>query len=64
MCTGGTTPLVPKPLTSNSKADGRFDTRDNVKMRPLAVGAPEHRVAIAPPLLGLPFSDGNVRIRV
>jgi hypothetical protein len=24
----GITPLVPKPLTSNSKADGRFDKRD------------------------------------
>ncbi len=24
------TPLVPKPLTSNSKADGRFDKRDFV----------------------------------
>ena len=26
----GMTPLVPKPLTSNSKADGRFDKRDFV----------------------------------
>lgn len=26
----GITPLVPKPLTSNSKADGRFDKRDFV----------------------------------
>ena len=27
---GGITPLVPKPLTSGSKADGRFDKRDFV----------------------------------
>jgi hypothetical protein len=28
-CTdAGITPLVPKPLTSNSRADGRFDKRD------------------------------------
>ena len=26
----GITALVPKPLTSNSKADGRFDKRDFV----------------------------------
>ena len=30
MRAGRLTPLVPKPLTSNSKADGRFDKRDFV----------------------------------
>jgi hypothetical protein len=41
------TPLVPKPLTSNSKADGRFDTRDDVKVRP----PPSERPNTGSPLL-------------